>query len=148
MHHVKKYIKKIVDDGDIKEMEDLSDILDEVIVTIYNYDEKLAKKYEMELYRMAYGDVLSKEMAEEIVSKMQPYHEKWDMEETRQIQEQYGLEYIRPTDFYVVMNQGFNDFRDIFDDNIDLYVKYTRDFIEDEDAKEGKVFLYFTYIPR
>ena len=148
MHHVKKNIKKIVDDGDIKEMEDLSDILDEVIITIYNYDEKLAKKYEMELYRMAYGDVLSKEMAEEIVSKMQPYHEKWDMEETRQIQEQYGLEYIRPTDFYVVMNQGFNDFRDIFDDNIDLYVKYTRDFIEDEDAKEGKVFLYFTYIPR
>lgn len=148
MHHIKKYIQKIVDDGDIKEMEDLSDILDEVIINIYNYDEKIAKKYEMELYRMAYGDILSKEMAEEIISKMRPYGERWSIEETRRIQEQYGLDHIREVDFWVVMNQGYNDFRDIFEDNIDLYVKYTRDFIEDEDAKEGKVFIYFVHIPR
>lgn len=148
MHHIKKYIQKIADDGNIQEMEDLSDILDEVIMDIYNYDKKKAEKYEMELYRMAYGDILSKEMAEEIIFKMQPYGQRWSLEEIRRIQNQYGLESIREVDFWIVMNAAYNDFRDIFDDNVDLYVKYTRDFIEDEDAKEGKVFLYFINIPR
>ena len=28
-----------------------------------------------------------------------------------------------------------------------MYIKFTVDFIQDEDAKEDKVFIYFTKIP-
>lgn len=147
MHEVKKMIQKIANDGNINEMEELSDILDEVICVIKDYDEQLYEKYKMELYRMAYGDKLNEEMAEKIVSKMRPYKQRWSLEETRNMQEEYGIMDIDEYDFFVVINSAFNDFRNLFEDNIDMYIRYTEDFINDEDAKEGKVFRYFTTIP-
>ena len=100
----------------------------------------------MELYKMAYGETLSREMAEHIVKKMRPYGIKWDLEQTRQIQEQYGIDNIRAIDFYVVLNSAFNDYNNLFGDDIERYIKFTIDFINDEDAKQGKVFKYFTTI--
>ena len=147
MHEVKKMIQKIANDGNINEMEELSDILDEVICVIKDYDEQLYEKYKMELYRMAYGDKLNEEMAEKIVSKMRPYKQRWSLDETRSMQEEYGIMDIDEYDFFVVINSAFNDFRNLFEDNIDMYIRYTEDFINDEDAKEGKVFRYFTTIP-
>lgn len=148
MHEIKEYIQKIVDVGERNEMEELSDILDEVICVIKEYDENLYKKYKMELYRMAYGNRLNRQMAEEIVSKMKPYKMRWSLEETMDIQEEFGLNDLDQCDFFVVMNSAYNDYRDIFGDNLEMYARYTKDFIEDEDAKEGKVFKYFTTIPK
>ena len=148
MNHIREDIIKIVDDGDRMEMEELSDMLQEVIEIIFNYNEEKGKEYELKLYCMAWGDVLSKQMAEEIISKMQPYHMRWSLEETRNIQNDYDLDNIRDIDFWVVMNSAYNDYRDLFNDNIEMYVKYSRDFILDEDAKNNKVFKYFTTIPR
>ena len=148
MNHIREDIIKIVDDGDRMEMEELSDMLQEVIEIVFNYNEEKGKEYELKLYRMAWGDVLSKQMAEEIISKMQPYHMRWSLEETRNIQNDYDLDNIRDIDFWVVMNSAYNDYRDLFNDNIEMYVKYSRDFILDEDAKNNKVFKYFTTILR
>lgn len=146
MNHIREDIIKIVDDGDRMEMEELSDMLQEVIEIVFNYNEEKGKEYELKLYRMAWGDVLSKQMAEEIISKMQPYHMRWSLEETRNIQNDYDLDNIRDIDFWVVMNSAYNDYRDLFNDNIEMYVRYSRDFILDEDAKNNKVFKYFTQI--
>lgn len=148
MNHIREDIIKIVDDGDRMEMEELSDMLQEVIEIVFNYNEEKGKEYELKLYRMAWGDVLTKQMAEEIISKMQPYHMRWSLEETRNIQNDYDLDNIRDIDFWVVMNSAYNDYRDLFNDNIEMYVRYSRDFILDEDAKNNKVFKYFTTIPR
>ena len=145
---IKEYIEKIVDDGDRMEMEELSDMLQEVIEIVFNYNEEKGKEYELKLYRMAWGDVLTKQMAEEIISKMQPYHMRWTLEETREVQNQYGLDNIRDIDFWIVMNSAYNDYRDLFGDNIEMYARFSKDFIQDEDAKDGKVFLYFTSIPK
>lgn len=146
MHEVKEMIQKIADEGNRDEMEELSDILDEAICVIKNYDEALYEDYKMQLYRMAYGNTFTQEMAEKIVSKMRPYKERWTLDETREFQYQYGLNNIDELDFYVVMNSAYNDFRDLFGDNIEMYVRYTENFINDEDARDGKVFLYFTTI--
>ena len=145
--HIKEYIEKIVKDGDKKEMEKLSEILEEAICELEDYDEDLYHHYKMCLYKMAYGDVLNKEMAEEIVSNMKPYHLHWTLEETKSVQEQYDLDNIRDVDFFVVMNSAYNDYKDLFGDDLEMYIKYTKNFIKDEDAKENKVFVYFTTIP-
>lgn len=100
----------------------------------------------MELYVLAYRNVLNRQMAEEIVSKMRPFGKRWDIEETQQIQNQYGLNNIRSVDFFIVMNSSFNDFRNIFEDDIEKYIKFSVDFIQDEDAKPDKIFLYYTTI--
>jgi hypothetical protein len=86
-------------------------------------------------------------MAKEIVSKMKPYRMRWSIEETEEVQNQFGLDNIRPVDFFVVMNQAYNDYKDLFNENIEMYARYANDFINDEDAKKDKVFLYFTQIP-
>lgn len=140
-------IEKIINDGRIEDMHELSEILEDVLEHLKHCDEEKYKKYEMCLYKMAYGDVLTEEMAKEIVSNMRPFGMRWDMQEIQRIQEQRGLTNIRDIDFFVVMNSAYNDYRNLFNDDVEMYVRYTLDFIEDEDAKQGKVFLYFTEIP-
>lgn len=146
MHEIKEMIQKIADDGDRREMEELSNILNELAHILKKYDDDIFEEYYMKLYHMAYGDRFNREMAEEIVSKMQPYRMRWGLEETRDIQQEFGLDNLDQYDFFIVLNSAYNDYRDIFGDNLEMYVKFTRDFIEDEDAKEGKVFKYFTTI--
>ena len=46
------------------------------------------------------------------------------------------------------MNSAYNDYNDIFKDNVEWYAKFSKDFIDDEDAKEGKVYYYFSMIPK
>ena len=143
---IEEIIQRVVDNGNVQDMHTLSDILEDTMEIIKKYDEDCYKKYEMELYKMAYGSTLSRSMAEDIVSKMRPYRKRWSMEETQRIQEEYGLNDIRPVDFFIVMNAAYNDYKDLFDENVEMYVRFTNDFINDEDAKEDKVFIYFTEI--
>ena len=145
---IEHYIRKIVNEGSNREMEELSKILVEVIDIVKNYDEDCYKEYKMKLYEMAYGDELTRDMAEEIVRKMKPAGQRWSIEDTEKIQRDYNIQGIRPEDFFVVMNQAFNDFRNVFGDNIENYIRYTEAFIQDEDAVENKVFKYFMMIPR
>lgn len=141
-----EYIEKIVKEGSIEEMEQLSDMLEELLEMIKEDDPDCYKEYEMQLYKMAYGMKLNKEMAEEIVSKMRPYGKRWTIEETQRMQDENGIHNIDNVDFFVVINSAFNDYRDLFGESIEDYIKFTIDFIQDEDAKKDKVFLYYTTI--
>ena len=145
---IKEYLERIIEKGNRKDMEELSDMLDKAIYKVKDCDPEWYDKKCMKLYTMAYGKVLNEEMAKDIISEMEPYHMHWTLEQTRQVQVQNGLNNIRDIDFWVVMNSAYNDFQDLFEDNIDMYVKYTKNFILDKDGKEDKVFLYFTTIPK
>lgn len=145
---IEEIIQKIVDNGKIEDMEILSDILEDTIEELEKYDKDCYEKYMMELYKMAYGNVLNKEMAEDIVSKMKPFGQRWNIEEVQRIMEQYGINDVRLVDFYIVINSAYNDYEDIFQDNIESYIRFTMNFIQDEDAKMDKVFIYFTEIPQ
>ena len=46
------------------------------------------------------------------------------------------------------MNSAYNDFYDLFGEELENYVRYSKMFIKDDDAKEDKVFLYFVNIPK
>ncbi len=145
---IEENIKKIVDEGNIEEMYKLTDLFEDLVEQLQEYDKDCAKKYEMKIYVMANGKVLTREMAEEIVHNMKPSGMRWSYEECRDIQEQYGIDNIRTTDFFIVMNSAYNDQRSLLGDDIDRYVKYTVNFVGDEDAVPEKVFVYFTIIPR
>ena len=143
---IEDYIQKIIDNGNIEDMGELSDMLEDTMEIIKDYDGECYKKLEMKLYKMAYGEVLSRNMAEDIVANMRPYGMRWDYEEIKRMQEQYGLNNIRTVDLFVVANAGYNDYRDLLGEDTDNYIKFSIDFIQDEDAKEGKVFKYFTML--
>lgn len=141
-------IDRIIQNNDISQMEELSEMLKESVELIQSYDEDFYNDITMRIYEMAYGKVLSKELAENIVHKMKPYGERWTIEETSQFQNQNGLDNVRTVDFYIVLNSAYNDFRNVFGDDMTNYINYVLDFIQDEDAKDGKVFLYYTTIPQ
>lgn len=140
---IEEYIERIVDNGKIEDMEELSDMLEDTMEIIKDYDEKCYKEFEMKLYKMAYGNHLNKSMAQDIVNKMRPYGMRWNIEETESLQKQRGIEDIPKADFFVVINSAYNDYKDIFGEDLEGYIRFTIDFIKDEDAKEGKVFKYF-----
>lgn len=154
--HVKEYIKKIVDDGKKENMEYLSDMLDDAIHKVKDCDYNWFCEQKMKLYIMAYGKILNEEMANEIIMDMQPYHMRWTLEETESVRKKYGLSDIRDIDFWIVMNAKYNDNKDTVehfasgDDEkqLDMYVSLAKDFIKDKDAREGKIFTYFTTIPK
>lgn len=146
--NIEECIERIVNNGKIEDMHRLSEILENTMEILERESPDTFKKYQMEIYGMAYGNVFTKEMAEEIVSNMRPYRMRWTIEDTKQIQNQYGIDNINPIDFYIVINSAYNDYRDLFGEDIENYIKFTIDFIQDEDASEDKVFLYFTTIPK
>lgn len=140
---IEEYIEKIVDNGKIEDMQELSDMLEDTMEIIKDYDKECYKDFEMKLYKMAYGSHLNKSMAQDIVNKMRPYGMRWSIEETESMQRQRGIEDIPKADFFVVINSAYNDYKDIFGEDLEGYIRFTIDFIKDEDAKEGKVFKYF-----
>lgn len=144
---IENYIKTIVEMGSNEDMHEMSDIFDDTLETIKKLDDRKYRQYKMRLYKIAYGNVLNQQMADEIVMKMKPFGMRWQIEETKNLQRQYGLEQINDIDFYVVINSAYNDYKDVLGDNIENYMKFTLDFIQDEDAVNDKVFLYFTTIP-
>ena len=101
---IEEYIEKIVDNGKIEDMETLSDLLEDTLEIIKDYDKECYKEMEMKLYKMAYGNHLNKSMAEEIVHKMRPFGERFNLEETKDFQRQRGINDIDEYEFYVVLN--------------------------------------------
>jgi len=147
--HIRKYIRKIIDDGSQQEMGKLADILVDSLEYIKKYDDELYNKEAMCIYLMANGNQIDRDLAEVIVSNMRPYSQRWSYEEISKIQNDYGLDNYRTEDVYLVMNQGFNDYRDkLLGDDITNYVKYTDAFIDDEDSVKDKITKYFTIIPK
>lgn len=143
---IKEYLERIIDKGDRRDMEKLSEILNKAICKVKDCDPDWYEEKCMKLYTMAYGKLLNEEMANDIITKMEPYHMHWNLEQTRQVQMQNGLNNIRDIDFWIVMNSAYNDYHDLFEDNLDMYVKFAKSFILDKDGKDDKVFMYYTTI--
>lgn len=66
-------IEKIIDNGNLDDMQTLSELLEATMEIIKDYDQECYKEFEMKLYKMAYGSRLNKSIAQDIVHKMRPY---------------------------------------------------------------------------
>ena len=149
---IEEYIERIVDNGKIEDMETLSDMLEDTMEIIKDYDEKCYKDFEMKLYEMAYGKKLTDNMKREWVKKMRPMS-KWTEEEVKNIVSQYGFE-VPYMSAFVILNMLYSDMKSAFGDGNDeeslkRYLRGTSDWYFDEDAKvdgEEKLFNYKMYI--
>lgn len=145
---IKEYIAKIIVNGKKEDMEELSEMLDEAIIKVKEREPECYKKYKMKLMGMAYGYKFDKEIAEDIVDKMKPLGEVWDINTTTIAKNKYSV-VANDSDFYIVMNSLVNDYGDIIDkDDVETYVRMASAFINDPDAIKNKVWKYFTVIPK
>ena len=139
----KEYLRKILSSGDKTEA-----TIDLICEMMEDLKEKDIKEYKREIYELSEGKVLNEEKAGHLIAEMKPYGKKWELNETEEVRNSYGYADIRPVDFWIVMNSAFNDYNDLFKDNVEWYAKFARDFIKDEDAVEDKVYYYYTMIPK
>jgi len=147
---IREYIKKIAEGKDLDEMVKLGEMLEDTLVKLKRYDEDDYDNMEICLYEMAYGKTLTMDMAEDWVTDMEP-SSKWDYATTSAVRKQYGVADVDEISFYVVMNMLYSDMSDVLgsgDDveSVKLYIQATRDWLNDEDAVEDKLYNYWKYI--
>lgn len=141
----KKYITKILSSGDTDKIEEMSEYMEYIIDMV---GDRELEKVEQKLYEIAEGKVLNEDMAKEIIEDMKPYGMKWTLTDTEGVRGNYNYSDIRPVDFWIVMNSAYNDYHDLFEENVEWYAKFSKDFIMDPDAIDEKVYCYFMKIPR
>ena len=147
---VREYIDKIGENKNPEDMEKLGDMLAELIDMTEESHPELYEKYSTCLYEMAYGKVLTREMAEEWVGNMNPAG-KWDFDTTTTVKNQYGLSTIDDISFYTVMNMLYSDMNVVLGngdtkESLDKYVQATKAWLNDEDVGSDKLFNYWKYI--
>ena len=138
----KEYIMKFLSLTEDKKKEEAAAVICEMLDSMEEEDKEW---YDQKIYETVEGKVLTEARARTLINNMTPMGMKWELAETETLRNDQS---IRPVDFWIVMNSAYNDYHDLFAENFDYYVKYTNNFIKDEDAVDDKVYYYFTMIPK
>lgn len=73
----------------------------------------------------------------------------WSMDQTKQVMEKRQVE-CDPIEFYVTMNMLYSDYSKVVKahgiTSVDFYADMAKAFLEDEDAVEDKLMMYYRYI--
>lgn len=145
MEDIKAKIRMIVDKGKKEDMEELSDMLEDSLMYIYKTAPEMFEEMDCSLNEMAYGKILTPEMAHTWVNMMKPYGEHWSMEDTNSVLKKNDFEY-NEAEFYAVLNMMYNDYKKTIDDDTTEYIKLARDWFEDEDGNPAKTYNYYKYV--
>lgn len=142
----RELLKKVAEKADAKDIEKLSMIAEKGLDHLKECDEELYNKLECELYEIAYGKTISEEMAKKWVTSMKPYGEHWNKETIDELIREKNID-VKPIDFYIVMNMMYNDYyKTLGDEDVIVYAKLTKNWLNDDDAKEDKLYDYWKYI--
>lgn len=73
----------------------------------------------------------------------------WTMEKTEEVRRQHGIT-EKPLDFWVTMNMMYSDYCKVAEkfgvNTLEFYASMAKAFLEDPDAKPGKLVHYYKYI--
>ena len=139
MHKV--LISKIIEEGKSEDMRCLEHVMVEMIDKIKHIDHDMYKKVEHKLYKLVYGEHLSKELAHKWVSNMENKDGTkgghWTYEQTSQ----YAGSYDK-NDWYAIMNMMYSDY---YNTRFELttYIEMAKDWFADKDGNEGKTLNYY-----
>lgn len=143
----RKLIHEMLERASQEDIKALADVSEMLLDNIKESEPNFYKHAESVLYEAYYGKKLTHERAEKIIHCMKPHGMKWTEEQTTAVMKQHGLS-MDTVEFWIVMNMAYNDYHEMFDEDLEKYVEFSKLFIHDEDAKEGKVYEYFTRIPK
>lgn len=144
---IRYYIKMLGETKDTNKMNRLGDMLAEIICDFKNSHPDMYYKYKMELYELLNGQKLTEDKAGEWIRSMRPLGMHWTLEQTNEVHKEHKLE-VDKIDFWAMMNAMYNDYHDIFQDNVETYISLAKDFICDEDAEPNKTYIYWKNIAK
>lgn len=144
---VREMLEVIIDRGRNEDMVKLNEMLNDLICDLKEQKPKLYKEYKKELYELAYGRTITPDKAKNIVNKMLPYGEHYNMEYADEVKDRYSIKH-NISDIYLVINSLYNDYHELLEENDEMYAKMTKLWLSDSDSVEDKVYEYFCNIPK
>ncbi len=145
MHKIKTYMDKIIENGKHEDMEQIEEYFYKLMCKVHMVDPDMTKWIKEDLKEMAYGKVITEEMAHEWVYSMKPCGQYWTMEETNNAMKSLGYN-LDPIHFYIVANMQFNDQHNLVKDNEELALKMAYNWLKDTDAVKDKLYEYYKHI--
>lgn len=153
--HVKKYIERILASNSEDNEEKLVGYLCESIRKLKSYDKKAYEDLEEQLYVVLYGYSLNDELCEKWVENMQNNDgskgEHWKIKDTTQVAQQVGIKFdenLTEYEWWAVMNMIYSDYYGTVPNDVLTYSKMAKAFVEDKDAKKGKLYRYYKCISK
>jgi len=126
--------------NDVKEQE-LEDI---VCVALDELKMHCPKLYWDTMYKMhcaVYGPHFDEHLAKKAVARMKnvdgTHGEHWTYEQTNQLADQQGI--TQKADWYYVLNMLWSDFSDVYNNDMNMYIRVAKNYMHDPDAPKGKV---------
>lgn len=141
---IKTISDTIYNGGDRAKKEKMDEVYYKMADCLKDYNKEWYDKFYEEAEDIIYE--IADEHARQIVGVMQPYGQRWSMEEVEDILHSKGI-MGHTKCYYLVMNMMYNDYsRTARQYNLDVpefYFDLSYDFINDTDAKKHKVEKYF-----
>lgn len=142
--HIKKILEDVIARNKSEDMIVLSEIFEEMAEDVKHHDHRLFKDIKYKMHKMAYGEHLTKEMADEWVSNMKNKDGTHGAHWTREQTDQYAANHNK-CDWFAILNMMYSDY---FNPSFDTatYIKLAKDWFEDKDVEEGKTLKYYFFV--
>lgn len=138
--------KKIVKDASD---EILREFVTDALSMLKETDKQVYDDLELFLYKKVYGCHFNEWLLEKASSEMQNedstkgFH--WSLNDTKEVARQMNiqLDKYNEYDFCYVINMLYSDYYGSVPNDVSVYAKMTKKFLEDVDAPEGKALKYY-----
>lgn len=132
--------------------EQLRVFAEDALTMIKETNKDLYDELEMYLYKELYGCHFSDWLLEKALAKMinedgtRGGH--WTVDQTTQVAKQSNITFdkFNEYDWNYVMNMMYSDNYSVGANEVSFYVKMSKNFLMDKDAKQGKALNYYLYI--
>lgn len=127
----------------------LVDFIDDAMSMIKETHEDLYEDLEMYLYKEIHGchfsDWLLEKATKGMINEDGSTGPHWTLEQTNMVARQNGIVFdkFNEYDWNYVMNMMYSDYYGAVSNDTSAYVKLSRKFLDDKDAKEGKALHYY-----
>ena len=129
--------------------EQLREFADDALSMIKETHHDLYEDLEMYLYKEMYGchfsDWLLEKATEKMVNEDGTTGGHWTVEQTTNVAKQSGITFdnFNEYDWNYVMNMIYSDYYGAVPNDLASYIKLSKKFLMDRDAKEGKAYHYY-----
>jgi hypothetical protein len=138
--------KSIIKDATDSE---LRDYITDALSMLKETNKDVYDELELILYKKVYGCHFNAWLLEKAMSEMKNEDgtkgKHWSLEDTNNVAKQYSIDFVKYNeyDWCYVMNMIYSDYYGSVPNDLSVYVKMAKKFLEDKDASEGKALKYY-----
>lgn len=129
--------------------EQLKKFVDSSIMELKQKDYEMYEELEMNLYKEVYGCHFNSWLLEKALKNMvnedgtRGGH--WTVEQTLSVARNNGVDFndFNEYDWNYVMNMMYSDYYGSVPNDVSVYARMAKKFLEDKDAEKGKAFRYY-----